>query len=423
MKATTCIGRKVGAPNLAGNWKQRTRATREWLAGSSAGLRFALICILGVGFGVSAWGQAFDAGSNGSLGDVVISENTTLDLPDDGVLHFRTLTVNSGVRLRFNPNVRNTPVTVLSQGDILVEGTIDVNGFPGTSNAGGRGGPGGFAGGTPGFGVDFPAGDGLGPGGGPGGTFGGCDPNNPAAVAGGSFGTRHNSLRPRPVYGSGLLIPIIGGSGGGGAPGFPGVGGGGGGGAILLASNTRVRVAGRVEARGGTTTGGCNFGGGSGGAIRIVAMKVEGNGVITADRGAGTAGQGRIRVDTVDRSDVAFTFTGPTTMGSNLVAIPPVMPRLSTVEAAGNVVPQGQGPVSFILPFGSSPERTIKLRAEDFNRVVSVRIAVSPESGNTLFVDGDIDNLSSNPAEVELPVTLPVNTMVTIMAWTIPSED
>ena len=92
--------------------------------------------------------QSFDVGSNGSLGDVVISENTTIDLPPDGKLHYKSLTVNSGVRVGFKRNVRNTPVVMLSQGDIVVNGTIDVGASDGTSNDGGAPGPGGFAGGN-----------------------------------------------------------------------------------------------------------------------------------------------------------------------------------------------------------------------------------------------------------------------------------
>src|ERR1041384_1947048 len=97
-------------------------------------------------------GQGFNAGSDGTLGDVVISANTTLDLPPDGKLHYKSLTVNSGVRLNFNRNARNTPVFLLSQGDVIINGTIDVNGFSAGANNGGLGGPGGFDGGKPGFG-------------------------------------------------------------------------------------------------------------------------------------------------------------------------------------------------------------------------------------------------------------------------------
>ena len=93
-------------------------------------------------------------------------------------------------------------------GDIIVEGTIDVSGGNGNAAIGGPGGPGGFDGGTPGFGGD-PPGDGYGPGAGKhGGTSGGH-------AAYGGNPVQANSLNGAP-YGSPLLVPLVGGSGGGG---------------------------------------------------------------------------------------------------------------------------------------------------------------------------------------------------------------
>src|ERR1041385_2918739 len=159
----------------------------------------------------NVYGQGFNAGSDGSLGDVVISADTTVDLPPDGKLNYKSLTVNSGVRLNFNRNARNTPVFLLSQGDIIIDGTIDVNGSVAGSNNGGLGGPGGFDGGKPGFSAEVPPGDGYGPGGGI-----GSDPNcNPTSAGAGSYGT-FGQGKVGVTYGSSLLIPIIGGSGGGG---------------------------------------------------------------------------------------------------------------------------------------------------------------------------------------------------------------
>ena len=155
-------------------------------------------------------GQSFDAGSNGSLGDVVITTNTTLKLPDDGKLHFKNLTVNSGVTLSFNRNVHNTPVFILSQSNVVVDGTISVDGANLTVNTGGLGGPGGFDGGKPGFGAEVPPGFGYGPGGGPAGR------NSCNQVAGdamsGSYGSQLNALSGS-TYGNTLLIPMVGGSG------------------------------------------------------------------------------------------------------------------------------------------------------------------------------------------------------------------
>jgi hypothetical protein len=359
-----------------------------------------------------ALGQGFNAGSDGSLGDVVISANTTMDLPPDGKLHFKSLTVNSGVRLNFNRNARNTPVFLLSQGDVIISGTVDVNGSPAPVNTGGAGGPGGFDGGKPGFSSDVPPGDGFGPGAGI-----GSDPNcNSTSAGAGSYGTRGAGLSS-PTYGSSILIPLVGGSGGGGGAGQPGSGGGGGGGAILIASNTRIFVNGFVEAKGGNP--GTCLNGGSGGAIRMVSFKVEGNGRIDV-RGGGSGGAGRIRVDTIDRSNLVFDFreNNVTSVGGNLLTFPPNAPALATVEVAGNLIAQGGGPVTVNLPFGSSPDRTVKIQASGFGRVVPVRITLTPDSGGVRTFDADIDNTTGNAVVAEIPVTIPVNTLVTVHAWT-----
>jgi hypothetical protein len=357
--------------------------------------------------------QAFDVGSNGSLGDVVISENTTIDLPPDGKLHYKSLTVNSGVRVGFKRNVRNTPVVMLSQGDIVVNGTIDVGASDGTSNDGGAPGPGGFAGGKPGFGAT-PPGTGYGPGGGGLGNINTCDFGT--RNGNGSFGGRGNSGPSGEPYGNVFLIPLIGGSGGAGGPGSPGRGGGGGGGAILLASNTKVRITGTINAQGGTDNG-CAGGGGAGGGIRLVALRVDGSGLLdTRTRGSG--GLGRIRVDTLERDGIAFSFQGVTSVGGNLFALPTVIPRLDTIEVAGTAFPEGSQPGTILLPFGSSPDRTVKIQARDFGKVIPIRITLTPDTGSKIVVDTEIDNSVNNPATVEVPVTFPVNSKVTVHCWT-----
>jgi hypothetical protein len=366
--------------------------------------------------------QGFNAGSNGSLGAVVVETNTVIELPPDGILHYQSLTVNAGATVTFQRNVRNTPVFILSQGDVVVDGTIDVSGGAPSQHTGGRGGPGGFAGGKPGNGPELPPGAGYGPGGGRGGN-GEC--NTPGVSAGGgsyaTFGRASNSG----IYGDKFLINLIGGSGGGGSSDSTGHGGGGGGGALLIAANTRIAVNGTILARGGFTFGCANAG--SGGAIRLVAFRVEGTGTLRASGGgssstganANTGGAGRVRVDTIERDNLNFSAPGSSfTAGGNLIALPPVAARLATIEAAGNTVAEGSGPVTFILPFGSSPERTVKVQARDFGRNVPILVTLTPDSGSPVTVEAEVDNTTANPAVVEVPVTLPVNTLVTVHAWT-----
>lgn len=376
----------------------------------------ALVCATGL-----IHAQGFNVGSDGSLGDVVIDTNTILDLPPDGKLQVRSLTVNAGVTLQFNRNVRNTPVFILSQSNVVIRGTIDVSGGGPTPHSGGRGGHGGFDGGKPGNGPELPPGFGYGPGGG---RSGNSACSGAASSAGGSYAGFGREASTG-IYGDKFLLTMVGGSGGGGSSDSTGHGGGGGGGAILIAANTRIEVTGAIVARGGFG-GACNNGG-SGGAIRLVAFRVFGNGSLNASGGgsSGTGffgaagGAGRIRVDTIERDSLNFSAPGSSfTAGGNLIALPPVSPTLATIEAAGTVVPEGSAPPTLILPFGSSPERTIKVQARNFGRNVPIVVTLTPDSGAPITVQAEIDNTSVNPAVVEVPVTLPVNTLVTVHAWT-----
>ena len=71
--------------------------------------------------------QQFDPGSDGSLGDFVSKPGVNpIPLPPDGVLRYRTFTVQEGHTVVFVPNKANTPVSVLATGDITVRGLIDV---------------------------------------------------------------------------------------------------------------------------------------------------------------------------------------------------------------------------------------------------------------------------------------------------------
>jgi hypothetical protein len=365
--------------------------------------------------------QGFNSGSDGSLGALnVVNADQTIDLPDDGMLHYTTVTVASGRTLRFRRNAHNTPVYILATGDVQINGTIDVSGEHSPSNVpvGGEGGPGGFDGGKPGFGNDVPPGDGYGPGGGGGGLASGSDSNGAGGGGYGAPGNGGSSSLHGPSYGSPLLIPLMGGSGGGGHTGQPGRGGGGGGGAVLLASNTRITIDGVVQSRGGNWSGSA-FIAGSGGAIRLVAPIISGAGRIDVAGGSAGGGAGRIRVDTIDRRDLRFTFAPnqQTTLGANMFVFPTPMPRLDLIQVAGETVPVGSGPVSLQLPFGSDPNVSVTIQARDFNAVVPIEVVLTPDSGDRTVFTAQIDNTTANPATVDVPVVVPVNTVVTIHAW------
>lgn len=393
-------------------------------------------------------GTRFNSGSLGTLGDVVVDVDQVMDLAPNGLLHCKSLTVSFGATLRFRRNALNTPVYILAQQDVVVEGTIDVSGSqaPNDTPTGGAGGPGGFDGGKPGF-SEVPPGAGYGPGAGKG---GGTDSNTAEAAGSGSYATVSPSFLSQNkgnTYGSKLLIPLVGGSGGGGTTGAPGRGGGGGGGAILIASNTRILVSGRVLALGGGNNGAAGNGG-SGGAVRLLAPEVAGGGEINVFAPNDWAGRGRIRVDTLDRAQLRLRFqpVESLSVGANMFVFPAVVPTLDIVEVAGAAIPAGSGPVSFQLPFGSDPNRTIKVQAKGFGRIVPIKIVLTPDSGAPVTFTGEIDNRTSAPGTVvigggipvqtgdgsvriittsvaSVPVVFPVNTLVTIQCWNTPSTN
>ncbi len=364
--------------------------------------------------------QPFSSGSDGSFGPInVTTSDLTIDLPPDGVIHATTVNVANGRTLSFKHNALNTPVTLLATGDVTIAGILDVSGKQGNTSAGGRGGPGGFDGGPPGS-AGTPPGDGHGPGAGRAGEY-----NTSANGAGhGAYANAIDGLgsstRHGAPYGSALLVPILGGSGGGGAAGTPGWGGGGGGGAVLIASSTRIHLTGRINAMGGSWSGAYN--GGSGGAVRLVAPVVSGSGVldVRGSHGNTPSAHGRIRVDTLDRSQITLDFIpdASVAVGSLLLVHPSPLPRLDLVEVAGRAVEVGSGPVQVILPFGAPAQQIIKVRAQDFNQVVPVSLVLTPESGAARRYDFEINNAAANPAEGSVTVEFPANTATHVAVWT-----
>src|SRR5688572_518120 len=106
----------------------------------------------------AASAQRFSSGSDGSYGPLIVTTaHTTVDVPPDGIFHCTTITVR-GFILRFKRNALNTPVYLLSQSNIVIEGDIIVSGEDGRAGGAGSGGPGGFDGGAPGI-DDIPPGD------------------------------------------------------------------------------------------------------------------------------------------------------------------------------------------------------------------------------------------------------------------------
>ncbi len=344
-----------------------------------------------------------EVGSDGSDGAINITADTTLDLPEDGIINATTVDVAAGATLRFNLNTRNTAVQILAQSDVTIAGTMDVSGEDASADAAGRGGPGGYDGGIY---VDDS-------------TFG--EAHGPGGTAGDPQPTR-NFVSP-------LLIPLIGGSGRGGAYdpdlGTPGraENGGGGGGALLIGSNTRITLtstgsllslAGLSEA---AAFGRPENGRGS---IRLVAQKV----VIEDD---GDPDEERIdcsvlRIDSYDFSEAVLGeyrdgANGSVTTGTNFLIEPSPQPRLDILEVAGTPISEGAAPVVIDLGNIEELETTITVQARDFGATVPVSIVLQPEVGDRSVVSGQINNLTQNPASEVFPITLPANVTTAVHVW------
>ncbi|MBN2496832.1 MAG: hypothetical protein JXR96_19735 [Deltaproteobacteria bacterium] len=221
--------------------------------------------------------------------------------PNLGVLTVESFFLPAGCALEV---VGTNAFGLVSRGDLILEGVLDVGA------RGMRAGPGGYDGGEPGSSGHGPCAGALGQGslvcpdlcasggGGAGGSFPGGD--------GGPV-----NWEPGPVFFDGAagggfceasFEPIVGGSSGAGGA-FPGDcdcspgEGGGGGGAVQIVSATRVSIGAQGGIRapgdgGGTTVNGGGAGGGAGGTILIetLAFSLADGGFLAANGGGGGAG-------------------------------------------------------------------------------------------------------------------------------------
>lgn len=338
----------------------------------------------------------------------------------DGIYHYTSVNIPSGVTVTFIPNANNTPVVWLVQAGCNIAGLVSVNGGI-SSNApiGALGGPGGYAGGT-GATAGNIAGDGLGPGGGHSGTNG--------ASGNGSFGTvgalgnywcpQQNA--PGPIYGNAYLVPLLGGSGGGGP-------GGGGGGAILIAASSNITVTGQIHADGGNgflqTCWNCVLGGGgggSGGAIRLVSTSVTGNGYLSAGGGSSyvcwydgvassVAGLGRVRIDSF--SD---TFGGSINANFSRGYQPIIIPQNNQV--ASLIIQSVGGVAVSATPSGALATPDAVLSAQQNNPIpiviqcsnlplhTPITVTVKPANGLSVTASGfnSVGTIASSVATISM---------------------
>ncbi|MCB9677922.1 MAG: hypothetical protein H6737_22680 [Alphaproteobacteria bacterium] len=328
----------------------------------------------------------FDAGSDGSYGPLLVTAGNTLQvtLPPDGVIRATDITVETGGVLRFQTNTNNTPVYLLAQGDIRIDGTLDIAGRPATADVGGFAGPGGWSGGA-------------------------------------GAQTGNIDARPKSVNADPELLHLVGGVGGNGdGDAFPNCGGGGGGGALLMASDTRVTIAGAVLAGGGSAQ--CpdflNDPGaaGYGGNVRIVAPVVDGSGAIDTLGGDGLVQRaGYLRIDTL--LPAAYTgldfnggppgASGRFSSGYTMMGMLPVVPQARILSVAGQTVATESGAVSVTLGSGDPRTQDVVVQVTGLQPSGTVSVRVEQwKSGMSNATATDLMNLDLSTGDtVTIPVT------------------
>ncbi len=428
----------------------KTQRIHEWIG------ILAIVCwTMGSG---TASGQTFSSGSTGADGAYAPTCaptpcTVTQALPPSGVYNYTTVTIPSGVTVRYTRNAANTPVTLLAAGDVTIMGTISVNGDNGLDgsntgqvvNPGGFGGPGGFNGGNGnvnGVNVNL------------GGTFLGS--NAGQGPGGGNLtDTSFGIVATQATYGAAntfvSLLPLFGGSGGFGnfinlSSGVGGSGGGGGG-AIVIASSSKISVTGSITANGGAggnpNSGGNCTSGGSGGAIRLVAPEVSGAGSLQAigiNSGicsGNVGGPGKIRLEAFNLGFPFITgFTGTanplasqtntpgpvTTAGTpSLVDLPTL--RIGSVGGfAAPAVPGGSYATADIsLPPSTSNLVAVMVSATNtpVGAPTAITVRVIPQTGNvtktSIPAASHTGTFASSTASAD--VNFPVGEVSVVQAW------
>lgn len=421
--------------------------------GGGLGSLAAVLILILLGRATSVDAQTFNSGSTGALGAFAPTANTTVTLPPDGVLHYTTISIPSGVTVSFAKNAANTPVTMLATGDVTIAGTLNLAGENGRNaiaglspNQPGEGGPGGFHGGFSGASNNsIPPGNGQGPGGGvyPGQFCSGfgCAPSGKA----GAYGPPSSSSFVS-------LLPLFGGSGGSGtavvSSSQTGHSGAGGGGAIVIASATKITLAAGslITARGGSgfvqASGNslCQMdgGAGSGGAIRLVAPHITGTGTLRASGGFSQCGEpggtGRIRVEAFSFEGFAPTLdptlsSSPSTF-SQVTAPGPVAPTSNpalinlptlAITSIGGVAPPAAPAGSYAtadvsLPPGTSGSVAVTVAATNLPVGTILRVRVIPKNGPNSTVNSAPSTGDFNNSTATVTVSLPAGQAVVLTA-------
>jgi len=366
-------------------------------------------------------------GANGTDGALNITANTVIDLslaptgtwdqdntanagkgvydPTKWAVVFKYTSVNiaAGATVTFKNHASRAPVVWLVIGDVMIGGTVSLNGQDGQPSPNlAEPGPGGFRGGAGYLPVSARSwGSGFGMGGGRMSLRGDLGWTGYS----GSYGTQGYG-GPDP-YGNASLIPLLGGSGGAG-DGDHNYGGGAGGGAILIASKGRISVNGTLRANGGNRTT-YSEGAGSGGGIRLVAEQLSGSGQLQASYGGsqfGVAGWGRIRLERVS-SDANITVNpdpGIVTLASGATAVlwpSAASPRARIVSVGGAAVgldPQAAfGTANPDVALAPTSTARVLVETTHVEQTSTVQVRITPRHGaNYDVANASVDSILSN---------------------------
>jgi hypothetical protein len=390
----------------------------------------------------------FSSGSTGADGAFNPTSNTTLQIPESGVFNFTTINIPQNVEVRFTKNSKNTPVTILATGNVIIAGRIFVDGTDWNGRFGGEGGPGGFRGGNGGTPLDSINGTpGDGPGGG-GGAVGGTTGVG-SGGAGGFFGTGQNGIlktgdgvvgQGGARYGTRVLLPLIGGSGGGGGSSSVGSnsvggGGGGGGGAILIASSGSISFPTNSDSsrgiyarsgEGGPRFGSASGGSGSGGAIRVVANTVSGTPCLNVSSGPNnfnvpTGSSGIIRVEGFDLSQyVPRCSTNEQTLGQPNPVTLSNSPTLKIASVGGIAAPANpvgsiNAPPDIVVPTSVSNPVQVVVNGTNLPSGTAIQVKLTPETGNLTTVSGTLSG-STSSSTATVSMSLPNSGIAVIRA-------
>jgi len=393
--------------------------------------------------------------SDGSDGALLITESTNIDLslattgawntnnsanagngvydPSQFAVVFKysSVVIQGGATVTFKNHASRAPVVWLVSGDVVINGTVSLNGqdqvqVPLLSEPG----PGGFRGGVGNIGGGAGNGAGFGPG-----AFNviASPVNDNGGLGVGNYGQTigFNGFVGSSPYGNASLIPLLGGSGGYG--GYGRMGGGAGGGAILIACANTLSVTGTIQANGGygfdNSSDPYYYGvenGGSGGGIRLVANTISGSGTLTCYGGTAnggvpeSGGLGRIRIERVtDTSGFQIvpdaSLLSLTNATSPNIFMPATGPSVA-IETIGGLSAPADPRSSFgalgadvTLPQLPSTTVTVLTTNVEPQSVVTVRVTPRSSGNFTDTVANLYQTVSQSPLVIRWTANVPVS--------------